>query len=65
MIHRETLTSTALSSVTYDDETEELSVTFASGGTYTHEGVPFEVYRGLTSASSPGRFYHANIKGQY
>jgi len=65
-IHRRSISSTAISSVEYNDETEEMTVTFADGGqSYTHPGVPWEVFDGLVSATSAGRYYHANIKGQY
>jgi len=59
------VSSTALSSCTYDDETQDLIVTFLSGRSYTHAGVPAEVYQGLVMASSPGSFYNEVIKGTY
>lgn len=66
MVRRESLAgSSAISDASYDDETQELNVTFNSGQTYTFRGVPAEIYDGLISASSPGRYYHQNIKGQY
>ena len=59
------VSSTALSSCTYDDETQDLIITFVSGRSYTHAGVPAEVYQGLVMASSPGTFYNEVIKGVY
>lgn len=59
------LQSTALLSATYDDETEDLSITFSNGGTYDYHGVPQEVFDGLKAASSAGSYWHANIKDQF
>lgn len=42
-----------------------LSITFSSGSTYEHQNVPRDVWEGLQSAASPGRYYHDMIKGQY
>lgn len=59
------LSSSALTSATYDDETRELSVMFHSGRSYTHPGVPQEVFDQLRQAPSPGAFYNQQIKGVY
>lgn len=57
--------SSNLESADYDPETEDLSITFQSGGTYTYHGVPPSVYRGLTLAGSAGQFFHRNIKDSF
>ena len=59
------LGSSAISSVTYDDETQDLIVTFVNGRDYTHAGVPPGIYQGLVMAASPGTFYNGVIKGVY
>lgn len=59
------LKSTAILSATYDDENEELSLTFSNGSTYDYHGVPKEEFDALVAAASPGRHWHANIKDQY
>lgn len=59
------LKSTAILSATYDDENEELSVTFSNGRTYDYHDVPRDIFDGLTAAGSPGGYWHANIKDQY
>ena len=59
------LQSAAITSVTYDTNNEQMDVTFTSGSTYTHERVPRKVFDELSEASSPGRFYNQQIKGQY
>ena len=55
--------SSDLSSVGYENGT--LYIRFRSGGTYMYFYVPEDVYRGLMSASSNGRYFHAYIKNQY
>lgn len=55
--------SSDLESVGYEDGT--LYIRFHSGGTYRYSGVPVSVYRGLMSAASHGKYFHANVKGLY
>lgn len=61
------ISSTAISHVTYDIESEELEISFAQGGsgTYTFYNVPVSVVVGLVTASSPGRYYNSTIRGVY
>ena len=49
----------------YDPDTETMELEFVSGQTYTYEDVPISVFNGLITASSPGKFYHANIKDAF
>lgn len=46
---------------TYDDETQELTLEFASGGNYSYPNVAPEIVQGLRAAPSAGKFFHANI----
>ena len=64
-VREQPLNSTALSGARYDGETQELTVGFTSGGTYSFSNVPPEIYEGLVSAGSPGKYYHSYIKGIY
>ena len=57
--------SSAISSLRYNPETGQMDVTFLSGRTYTHEGVPPDVVESFVSAASPGRYYANSIKGVY
>lgn len=62
------LTSTAISSVTWDpdeDNPQTIEVTFTSGRSYTHAAVPLTVVQGLVNAPSAGRYYAQQIKGKY
>ena len=45
--------------------TGELTLTFASGLSYTYPDVPKSVYDGLLAAGSAGSYYNSVIKPQY
>ncbi len=57
--------SEALIGATYDPETEQLSITFASGSTYSYSGVPADVVEQFREAPSAGQFWRNSIKDQY
>ena len=59
------LASFAISHASYDWGSGQLAITFRPGGTYTFYRVPPEIYHGLMSASSAGRYYHAFIRGRF
>jgi hypothetical protein len=60
-----TVASTCIRDVAYNGATEELYITFTSGGMYTYSDVPYEVVKGLTEAPSKGRYMHQHILGRY
>ncbi len=57
--------SSALSAAAYDEQRQELTITFKSGRSYTYNSVPPDVYEQLCSADSPGKFYFSSIKDAY
>lgn len=58
--------STALSGASYDPDTQQLVVSFRNGSqSYAYPNVPADVWDGLVSADSPGRFWRESIKDQY
>lgn len=42
-----------------------LYIQFHSGGLYSYDNVPEDVYHNLIHAASHGRYFHANIKNVY
>lgn len=50
--------SSMLSSCEYNDETEELTVTFTNGKSYTYIDVPRRTYDELISANSAGKYFN-------
>ena len=63
--HTVSLRSTALASCSYDEDRATLDISFVNGRNYTYTAVPREVFEGLISAASPGRYFFTAIKGVY
>ena len=59
------VSSSAIAAVAYDQQSEELSITFRSGQTYNYSNVPMGVYQGLMGASSMGAYFVENIRDNY
>jgi hypothetical protein len=57
--------SSAIQSIEFDELTNRLQITFASGKTYTYYSVPRSVYERLLRAPSKGTFFNQHIKDQY
>lgn len=57
--------SSAIASIQYVSKTKTLTVSFMRGGSVTYEGVPANVVKNFRRASSQGRYYNRNIRGQY
>jgi hypothetical protein len=62
---RRALKSSAIALAEYDDETQDLTVTFTNGRSYDLSGVPPDLFEGLCSASSAGSFFNTYLRGQY
>jgi len=56
--------SSDLAGVDYDGR-GTLTIAFHSRDIYEYYGVPESKYRGLMSARSHGKYFHAHIKGWY
>ena len=54
--------SSMLSACEFDDETKELTVTFANGKDYVYEDVDMATYDNLINATSAGKYFNS-IKG--
>jgi len=59
---RSPVSSSNLSEVGYDPATSTLEIAFKQGGVYQYAGVPTNIYKGLMSAASHGRYFDAYIK---
>lgn len=44
---------------------DRLFIRFGSGHVFSYEGVSAETYKDLLAAESPGKFFHAHIKGKH
>ena len=59
------VSSSNVASVGYDLKTQTLEVEFQNGNVYQYFDVTQDVYDGLMSAESKGKFLNAQIKGCY
>jgi hypothetical protein len=62
-MNRIAVRSSNISSVGYEDGT--LEIAFVDGGVYQYLNVPEQIYRGLMSATSKGRYFYNHIKDRY
>lgn len=59
----QTLNSSYIKSVSYDEDREEMVVTFQDGKTATHYGVDQVDFDSFMEADSPGRYYRQRFYG--
>jgi hypothetical protein len=64
-VRREHVSSSAITAVGYDPESETLEVEFRSGAVYEYRHVPSKVYRSLMSAPSKGQYLSRHIRDRY
>ena len=57
--------SSALGGAGYDAETQTLQIVFRNGSGANYSNVPPDVFEELMNADSPGKYYTANIRGQF
>jgi len=57
------LRSSWIESASYDDQTRSLVVTTRNGGSYEFLLVPPDVVEQFVGSESPGKFFHAVLKG--
>jgi hypothetical protein len=57
--------SSNLDTAEYDDESEDLTITFQSGDRYLYRNVPAGEFRRLQHAISAGEYFYRNIRGRY
>ena len=62
---KESVASTNLMSVGYDEETETLEVEFLNGRIYQYYGVPNNLHDQLMQAPSKGQFFHNHVRNSY
>lgn len=62
---RQSVESSNLASVGYNEEKQILEVEFKHGGVYQYFDVPENVYKELMNADSHGKYFSANIRNDY
>lgn len=61
-MQRQSVSSSNISSIGYDENSNTLEIEFHNGGVYQYFNVPKNVFEGLMSASSHGQYFDQNIK---
>ena len=64
-MQRQSVESSNLKSVGYDEFLLVLETEFNSGAVYRYYGVPLEVHDELINAESVGKYFNANVKSRY
>jgi hypothetical protein len=64
-MRRTHVSSSAISSVGYDERSSVLEVEFQSGAVYDYFDVPPKVYKALLKAPSKGNFVSRRIRDRY
>ena len=59
------ISSSNLSSASYDSETAELTIEFNNGSTYLYSNVPPGIWTGLQASGSQGSYFHNSIKPRF
>ena len=59
------LVSSVINRVSYDEDSQSMTINFRSGRSYTIDNVPVDIYDGMVEAASPGRYFNDVIKGNY
>lgn len=57
--------SSLIKSVQWDDDSEQMLVTFNSGAEFVYKDVPYHIYKNFEGATSAGKYFAQNIKGRY
>lgn len=61
----QSVSSSNVDSVGYDETSEILFIRFLNGSLYIYKNVPLIIYEQLLNAPSVGSYMHRNIKGAY
>ncbi|MDD2537618.1 MAG: KTSC domain-containing protein [Candidatus Absconditabacteria bacterium] len=64
-MERQSVSSSNINSIGYDEETQILEIEFNHGGIYQYFGVSESEYNGIMNAGSIGTYFHDNIKDKY
>ena len=57
--------SSNIDKTSYDEDKQIMYVKFKSGGNYSYEGVPADVYKNMNNSESVGRYFHNFIKNKF
>lgn len=64
-MERISVSSSNISSIGYDENSQTLEIEFHNGGVYQYFDVPINVYQDLIKAGSTGQYFAQHIKGYF
>jgi KTSC domain len=64
-MQRESVDSSTIDSIGYDEQTSTLEVSFKNGRVYQYFDVPSTVWEEFRTSSSKGQFLNTHIKGRF
>jgi hypothetical protein len=64
-VERIHVNSSTIRSIGYDARSAILEIEFQSGTIYHYTGVPCDVYNGMMTADSKGRYFNAHIRDRF
>lgn len=64
-MRRQTVISSNIAEIGYDENSRTLEILFNSGSVYQYFDVPPQIYAELMQAGSIGQYLNANIKGNF
>lgn len=64
-MERISVSSSNISSIGYDENSQTLEIEFHNGGVYQYFDVPVNVYQGLIQTGSSGQYFAQHIKGYF
>jgi hypothetical protein len=64
-MERTPVSSSNISAIGYDADSQVLEIEFTNGAVYSYSGVPLGEYEAFMNADSKGKYLHANIKNRY
>lgn len=64
-MNRESVNSSNIAAIGYDESSGTLEVEFTNGQVYEYFDVPEGVYRDFMAAASHGSFHHGHIRNKY
>lgn len=62
---RESVQSSSIASIGYDEASQTLEIEFLNGAVYQYFDVPMQIYQEFLAASSKGEYLTQFIKGYY
>ena len=65
MMEMQSVNSSAISKVGYDESTQQMKIRFKQGKVYDFCRVPKHIFQGLLAASSKGTYYNNHIRDRY